>query len=301
MSDFKGTVDCEIIEEVDGVLQSIEIADYKDGMGYVDPYMNPQLLVYAGGVIHKLKKYGELPNVPVTLTIIQPKLTMVGKNAINSFHTDVDFVSRWMDDLESNIIETQDPNAEFIPGDEQCKWCPGKSICPALNEKVGKLFGDVTKQTKPEDMTDEKILELIESAPMIRSFLDAVEEQAMTRMKSGKKIPGLKVIHGRGSKSWNLENKEVEDRLRRMGIPKGQIYKTSILTPTQAVGLKWETKTGEKKKLSERQIKLLEDEYVEKKNGKLKVVLESEKGEAVEFDASPLFEEVNLIPECLRG
>jgi hypothetical protein len=308
MSEFKGTVDCTLIEEVDGVLKSVEIADYKDGMGVVDPYMNPQLMFYAGGVLVELKKkHGELPNVPVTLTIIQPKLSMMGKNPITSFQTDVATISQWMDDSKEKIELTKQPDAPVVPGESQCKWCAAKSKCPALVSKtlasIDGMFGDVTKSAASKDasdMTDAKIAELIEAAPLIRSFLDAVEDEALERIKSGKTIEGLKVIHSRGSKSWRLDDKATETRLRRMGVPKSEIYKVSIITPTQAQSLKWVTKTGEQKKLSDRQKQMLEGEYVEKKNGKLKVVLQSEKGDAVQFDASPLFND-NELPECFRG
>jgi hypothetical protein len=77
-----------------------------------------------------------------------------------------------------------------------------------------------------------------------------------------------------------------------MGVPKGAVYETKLVSVAKAEKLSWEkTKAGEKVRvqLTERQLKTLETEYVVKLAGKLTVVPESDSRPAVILDASPLF------------
>ena len=126
------------------------------------------------------------------------------------------------------------------------------------------------------------------AAPLVRQMIESVEEEALRRLKAGQAIPGLKVVHGRGSRSRALPEEEMAAKLTGMGIPKSAIWETKLVTPAKVEKLKWEaTKAGEKvqKQLSERQLKTLDTEYVAKVAGKLTVVPESDARQAVVLDA----------------
>ena len=151
----------------------------------------------------------------------------------------------------------------------------------------------------PNTMPPEKIAQIMLAAPLVRQMIEAVEEEALRRLKAGQVIPGLKVVHGRGSRSWSLPETEMADKLIKMGIPKSAVFKTKLVSVAQAEELRWEaTKAGEKivKQLSERQLKTLDTEYVSKVAGKLTVVPESDSRPAVVLDASPLFSAVPQAP-----
>lgn len=151
----------------------------------------------------------------------------------------------------------------------------------------------------PNSMSPEKIAQIMLAAPLVRQMIEAVEEEALRRLKAGGKIPGLKVVHGRGSRSWSLPEDEMAQKLIGMGIPKGEVYETKLLSVAKVEKLKWEaTKGGEKvqRQLSERQLKTLDTEYVAKVAGKLTVVPESDPRQAVVLDASPLFAAVPETP-----
>lgn len=91
-----------------------------------------------------------------------------------------------------------------------------------------------------------------------------------------------------------------------MGVPKGSVWETKLVSPAKVEKLTWEaTKAGEKitKQLSDRQLKTVETEYVTKLAGKLTVAHESDSRPAVITNAAPMFsavEEVQSLPDWLK-
>ena len=81
----------------------------------------------------------------------------------------------------------------------------------------------------PNSMSPEKIAQIMLAAPLVRQMIEAVEEEALRRLKAGAKIPGLKVVNGRGSRSWALPEDEMAQKLIGMGIPKGEVYELSLI------------------------------------------------------------------------
>lgn len=154
-----------------------------------------------------------------------------------------------------------------------------------------------TADKNPNELSDDQIREIIESAPLVRQLLEAVEAEALRRFESGSGVAGLKAVYGRGTRTWALPEDEMAEKLIKMGIPKTAIYETKLVTPAKAEKLTWEKRDGEKKQLSERQLKTLETEYIKKSQGKLTVVPESDHRPAVMMDASPMFGEVNKEPD----
>ena len=300
--DMGGTVDVQVING-----DTLELIDYKDGMGEVVAEGNPQLEQYALGVLagYKLPINAVYPFKWVKMTIIQPKLALKGLPAISSHTLSVADILGMIPRFVGEAAATDAPDAPLRPGDVQCKFCKAKGGCSALAsnvmKEVGMLFQPIPQITEiaqqsankdPNTMSDDQIREIMEAAPLMRQLLDAVDEEALRRLKAGKTIPGLKVVHGRGSKAWALPEDEMADKLRKMGIPKEAVYVTKLVSPVQAVNLTWTKRDGTTKQLSERQIKTMDTEYITKLAGKLTVVPESDSRPAVTLDASPLFEAV---------
>ena len=303
--DLSGTVDVQIIGG--GVL---EIIDYKDGMGVVEAEGNPQLEQYAIGVLAGCKLGYNVPEQypwhTVRMTIIQPKLVLKGLPAISTWEVSVKYLLDRIDVLTRQARATDDPQAPLSPGEKQCQYCAAKGACPALAEKalseVNVMFKpqamDLAQQTADQDptsMSDERIAQIMEAAPLMRQLLDGVEAEALRRLKAGQPVPGLKLVNGKGSRAWTLPEDQIAEKLVGMGIPKSAIYVTKLVSPAQAEKLTWEKK-GEKVTLSERQLKRMETEYVAKVAGKVTVALASDSRPAVEMNAAPLFGAVEVAP-----
>ena len=158
---------------------------------------------------------------------------------------------------------------------------------------------DIAQQSADKDpstMDDGQIAQIMEAAPLMRQLLEAVEKEALRRMEAGQTIPGLKLVHGRGSRAWALPEEEMAEKLVKMGIPKTAIYETKLVSPAKAEKLTWEKRDGTKMQLSERQLKTMDKEYISKLAGKLTVAPESDSRKAVVLNAAPMFSAVEAAP-----
>jgi len=305
--DLSGTVDVQILGG-----DTIELIDYKDGMGIVSAEGNLQLEQYAYGVLagFKLPINGDYPFKTVRMTIIQPKLALRGMSAITSYEVPVSHLLANMGTIILQAAATDKPDAPLVPGESQCKFCRAKGSCNALAsnvmKEVGIMFQPVVTQTldvaqqsadkDPSTMDDAQIAQIMEAAPLMRQLLEGVEKEALRRLEMGQVIPGLKLVNGRGSRAWALPEDQMAEKLIKMGIPKSAVYETKLVTPAKAEKLTWEKKDGTKVALTERQLKRMEQEYVVKLAGKLTVAPESDGRPAVITNAAPLFSAVEAAP-----
>jgi hypothetical protein len=305
--DLSGTVDCQIIGP-----DWIELIDYKDGMGVVSAEGNMQLEQYAYGVLagYKLPINVPYPISRVIMTIIQPKLELKGMKPITSHEVKVSDLLSNLGTIVLQAAATDQPDAPLVPGDSQCKFCKAKGSCAALASNVMKEAGimfqptvtqslDVAQQSADKDpttMDDAQLRQIMEAAPLMRQLLDGVEKESLRRLKAGQAIPGLKLVHGRGSRAWALPEEQMAEKLVKMGIPKSAVYETKLVSPAKAEKLVWKKRDGTEVQLTDRQLKTMETEYVSKLAGALTVVLESDGRPAVVLNAAPLFGAVQAAP-----
>jgi hypothetical protein len=295
--DLSGTVDVQIHDVLHGVL---EIIDYKDGMNDAWDSAILQMEQYAVGALagFKIAKPGRYPFQTVRMTVIQPKLALRGGPTIRSVDYPVDKV---LDEVARTIVieaaATDRPDAPLVPGEKQCRYCRAKGGCAALSTKALEVVDtmDITTSAAEKDptkMTDDQIVQIMEAAPLLRQMLEGVEKEAQTRMERGADIPGLKMVNGKGHRAWKLSEDEMAERLRKMGIPKESVYKTTLVSPAQAEKLRWKKRDGTDVQLTERQLKTLENEYMVKTVGKPVVALAADSRTAITTNAAPLFSAV---------
>ncbi|CAB4140500.1 Protein of unknown function DUF2800 [uncultured Caudovirales phage] len=293
-NDMGGTVDIQIRSSAE-----LEIIDYKDGMNPVDAEGNEQLRQYAVGVMAGLVR-GPITFDRVRMTIIQPKLALKGLPAISTCVVPVSEIVHEVDVLVQQGKATDDPNAPLVPGDKQCRYCRATGCAARAGQSLqaaGVSFPAMgaAQQVANQDtgqMTDERLREILEAAPLMRQTIEAAEAEAQRRMDAGHSIPGLKLVYGRGSQVWNMDDEKVAEKLQGMGVPKAAVYVTKVVSPAQAKKITWTNRKGENKGLTERQLKTLETEYITKLAGKLTVAPESDPRPAVVRDAAPLFSAV---------
>lgn len=285
--DLSGTVDVQLRTP-----DILEIIDYKDGMNPVSAENNPQLEQYAVGVLSELLEKGHGWPTIIRMTIIQPKLLEKHLSPISSH--DVmkdDLTERILPKLIDEADATDDVDAPFVAGEKQCMYCPHRGNCSAAAtytlEKSGVKFGPIPSQLPaPESsttMTDERLAQLVEAAPMLRKMLEGAEAEAVKRMSSGHEIAGLKVIRGPGRREWNKNPEEIATRLKQMGMPKDQIWRVSLVSPAQVEKAEWTTKTNVEKKLTEKQLAVLANDFIGKSEGKLTAVPVSDPHKGIEF------------------
>lgn len=300
-ADMSGTVDCQIIGK-----HVFEIIDYKDGMAPVEAIGNLQLEQYAIGALAALPQpYPET----VRMTIIQPKLALRGMQPIMSWDVRVSELLARVDVIKAQAAATDDPDAPLVPGDAQCKYCRARGSCTAIAKKalhememVSTMFGSVNPepagvapvtvahqaaQKDPTQMTSEQLSQMMDAFPLVELLIKGVKDEVKKRLTAGSKVPGYKMVRGRGSRDWNLSEEEMVKKLTGMGVPKSSIYVSDLVSPSQVEKLSWGSK-GEMKTLSQIQIDRLTKEYVITKTGSPTVAPESDPREAIVTNTSDL-------------
>jgi len=203
------------------------------------------------------------------------------------------------------LASTDNPAAPYTPGESQCKYCAHKGACTALVSQSmaasGIDFADLNvakdaAKKEPTTMSDSQIKEIIEAAPLIRQMIEGVEKEAMRRFELGQNIEGLKMVRGRGSRAWSLTDDEVAEKLKKMGVPKTEVWQTKLISPAQAEKVTWTKRNGDKVQLTDRQLKIMQTEYIKKSDGKLTVVSDADDREAVIVSAAGLFAPVVAEP-----
>jgi len=298
-SDMYGTVDVQLIDN-----ETLEIIDYKDGIGRVDPFENPQMIIYALGVLSEMEGYE--PNY-VKMTIIQPKLATFGENVVNSIIISLNKLKSYIPVLKDCADATDTADAPLIAGEKQCHFCPVKGNCSSL---ISKSLGDIgikfdnletVQEISNKDtnsISEDELRELLEAIPLLKQLIVSTEEEALKRLKLGKEIPGFKLVRGNGSRRWSLPEEEIAEKLTKMGIPKSEVLVTKVVSPAQAEKLRWTKKDGTVKRLTPRQLTTLAQEYIIKTEGSLTIANEldprkSVKLEPNENELNQLFEPVN--------
>jgi hypothetical protein len=127
-------------------------------------------------------------------------------------------------------------------------------------------------------------------------MLEGVEAEALRRLESGHNISGLKVVKGRGSRGWMYDDDVMAEKLKKMGVPKATLWVTKLISPAQAEKVTWEKRDKTVVGLSERQLKVMQSEYIKKSDGKLTVALESDDRPAVTVSAAGMFAPVVEAP-----
>jgi hypothetical protein len=287
-TDMGGTVDVHVIAG-----RILEVIDYKDGMEPVPVINNPQMQQYVFGILAEhVTDDGTFPFNDVILTIIQPKLAMKGMPTINSWVVPIEEVANWYGPMVEEAAATDDPAAPFVPGEKQCKWCPHAANCSARIEhtfgKAGIEFGNMefAREAAQKDVNalpDEQLCAIVEAAPMLRKMIEDAEAEAIKRIKGGHPVAGLKVVAGVGRRQWSQDEEVVAAKLAKMGVPKGSIWETKLVSPAGVEKLRWSKRDGTEKQLSAKQLALIQSEMVSKSEGKLTVVPMADRRPAIEF------------------
>lgn len=285
-----------------------EIIDYKDGFVPVAPD-NPQNKLYGvGSLIPNLKS--ETYKIPknITLTIVQPKMAIEHKPTVNSITLPTDKLFEWMaNDVQKAALATDQPNAPLVAG-EHCRYCKhGPNCAERAKDALDKakiMFDEkdtVIEQSlalNSTHLSDGEIVEIIESTPMIKIFLDDVYQEAKRRFRENKPIKGLKAVRGRGSRSWIGNEEDIAKVLKGMGAPLKSIYSSSFVTPAQALKMNWVKRDGSTKTLTARQLKKLKDDHIDRVAGGIIITGESDPREPVPPDEN-LFH-VEQLPDWIR-
>jgi len=211
--------------------KTLYVRDYKHGAGVqVDVEDNPQLMTYA------LIAGGEMIETydTINLAIVQPR---GGGETVKVWETEPERLMTWAEDvLKPAVRLALSSDAPLVPGEKQCRWCRAQGICPAIAKQALQVaqadftdFSDIRPDEVVDGIPIEKVLQIYEQLPLLKTFIKAVEGRVFGDLEAGNPVPGYKLVHGRASRSWKNEDAVVA-LLRSKKI---EPYEYKILSPAK--------------------------------------------------------------------
>lgn len=145
-------------------------------------------------------------------------------------------------------------------------------------------------------LTDEQISEIVANLSAIEGFIYAIKKEVIARHENGNPVAGVKVVDGRATRKWNIEDDKLLKVLKKLGVPKELMVETTVISVPQLEKLTWTTKDGREEGLSAEQVELINREYVVRIPGRATVVPENDRRKAKEvtqsLDVSNLFTKI---------
>lgn len=202
----------------------LDVWDYKHGVGIaVDAEHNSQLLMYAAGVIHFLRKHGAHVPERVRLNICQPR-AFHPAGPVRQWETTSQYIDEWVrDEWLPGAARTRENNPEYMAG-EWCRFCPAKLNCPLMAHKIERVRG--IKPAEVRAMTDEQLAELNYDLKHIAFVRKAAADETFSRLMNGRSVSGSKLVHAKTDRVWK-EGSEPE-LLANFG---NDLYEQKIKSP----------------------------------------------------------------------
>lgn len=205
-----GTGDTVIIAD-----RVLDITDLKYGKGVpVNAFENKQMMLYG---LAAYLEYRHLYSIDtVRMTIYQPRL-----DSISIYELPVKELLAWADaELRPSAKLAFEGKGEYVPS-EQCRFCRAKAVCKANAEFQLELAKHEFKESPL--LSDEAVADILSRAAAFKSWVKAVEENALQQAIAGKKWPGYKIVEGRSNRKYSNEV-AVELVLREHGFTMEDIF-----------------------------------------------------------------------------
>jgi len=129
----------------------------------------------------------------------------------------------------------------YAPSESACQWCPAKHICSAQKEQFDIVAAqpDITIMSKEDikevmlALTPAQISAILDKAPMVEKFIEAVKDHATKQMEGGAVLPGWQLQPKRASRKW-IDSTTARQALTDAGLTDSQIFETELISPTAA-------------------------------------------------------------------
>lgn len=234
--------------------KELQIHDLKYGRGVkVDAEKNEQLQLYALGALAHFGWFEDFETV--RLCIHQPRLYHVSEWVIPV--ADLGAFGERAREAAARAITTAAiaecegveklPADAFTPGEKQCRFCKARALCKAQEQQnlntVRGDFVDLTQPLEPQlEGAKERIMtlnnthlgELLGQIDLIEGWCRAISSKAYSELSEGHEVPGYKLVQGKkGNRAWGSA-KEAEAALKALRLKKAEMYRVSLISPTQA-------------------------------------------------------------------
>lgn len=145
----------------------------------------------------------------------------------------------------------------LTPGEKQCRWCLAKATCGERRRSIAQGMGEsnsgpasvedfadldtpeavslVTRYRESVQTSENDILsKMMFLAPEVESWITAVRAEMERRLLNGVEFADWKIVQGRrGHRAWTDE-REAEKLMKSFRLKMEEMYKMTVISPTQA-------------------------------------------------------------------
>lgn len=240
---------------------TLHVVDLKYGRGVVvSAEKNPQMMLYALGALSLFEMLYDIEKV--SMTIIQPRV-----DNFSTYEVTVDELLSWAEEeLKPKALLASNGDGEFCAGDH-CRFCRARNQCRARAVKNLELLKYEFQD--PALLLDEEIAEIIGLADELSKWASDIYTYATAlAINEGKQWAGFKLVEGRTRRKYADED-VVAQKAKEAGYT--DIFKQSLISITEM-----------EKLMGKKKFKDILGDCVEKPKGKLALVSETDKREAIE-------------------
>ena len=215
-----GTVDCLML-----CGNELDIIDFKYGKTVkVEAENNPQMLLYAAGVVKKFTLLYDIKKI--ILHIVQPRMDNFSKWEISR----EDF-EKWCEAIKPIAKAAFNGEGQCEVG-EWCDshFCKSRANCRAYISRMNGVLPYLGKE--PPVLSDEEVGQALKLAADIKKWYSIIEKYALNALLAGKSITGWKVVEGRSNRAFDDVDKTFKD-LEEKGFDKALLYKNVPITLTE--------------------------------------------------------------------
>ncbi len=227
-----GTADLVAVLKLSDGTYMLIVGDLKTGRHKVLAKENKQMMLYALGLLRKLKRLYDI--TAVRLVIFQPyaggadewdttpeSLELFGKFASKAALKAIDAFERGKKGLKP---------ADFRPGNDACQWCRFAEKCNA-KRKSASAEAESDLSDDSTEMTLGQLKAEWDKLPLMRQHIADIEKAMYAALMRGEQVEGLKLVEGRpGNRSWT----DSDAVLEALGSSADVLLKQTIMTPTEA-------------------------------------------------------------------
>lgn len=191
-----GTLDYYVLDK-----DALHVFDYKNGARQVEAENNEQLMLYACLFLRERDLWESVSSV--FLHIVQRDYADPGNPLERVAETTPAFLRYWWDAFVQPAIEAAlaDEPVAVARLDGQCRWCPGKAVCPACAKAVGDAVSTAEAEcAELSAVTDfGPLLERLKALAEVHKQVAVLAKEALL---AGAPCTGFKLVAGRAKRGW---------------------------------------------------------------------------------------------------
>jgi len=210
---------------------TITVADYKFGHGYIGADNNWQLLAYTAGLYHE--NWDE--DMQIDHIIVQPR-NYAPEGPVRKWSFSVTELKAAIVVMKAAADEAMGDSPLLHAGDH-CLHCPAAHACPALQGE-SQVSVDVAYTMQPSDMSPEAkglmLIKINQAQALLKAMGNGLEESILSDIRGGGFVPGWEMTAGQGRTNWSKPIPEVVALGHMLGA---EFSKEACITPIQAIAL----------------------------------------------------------------